>query len=244
MVFSHSYLADHTHFEPQIAALEGRYRVIAYDHRDHGRSGRASAPYTLDQLVADAVAVIEQTQAAPCHWVGLSTGGFVGARLALRHRALLRSVTLMDSSAEREPLYKRLKYRGMFAALGLVGIRPMLPTAMRSMFGASTRADPSQASLLEHWSERFAANDPQGLVRFGQAIFGREDIREALKSVDVPAQVIVGAEDAALPVACARRMAAALNAPLEIIERAGHLSTVEQPEAVNAALEAFVDRHR
>ena len=242
VIFSHSYLADHTHFEPQIAALEDRFRVIAFDHRDHGRSAQATRPYTIDDLVADGVAVIEHFGAAPCHWVGLSTGGFIGVRLALRHRSLLRSVTLIDTSAEREPLHKRAKYRGMFAALPLVGIRPMLGTAMRSMFGKSSFSDPSKASLLNHWRQRFAANDPQGLVRFGRAIFGRDDVSESLRSVDIPALVIAGAEDVALPLRRSERLAEVLRAPLEIIEDAGHLSTVEQPDAVSAALTSFLER--
>jgi len=242
VVLSPSYLVDHRHFEPQIAALEGRYRVVAYDHRDHGESSRAPGPYGLDDIVADAVAVIEASGAAPCHFVGLSTGGFVGLRLALRHRQLLRSLVLMDTSAEREALARRVKYEAMFAVLRLFGTRPLQRAAMRAMFGRSVLADPARADELDLWRQRIAAGDPSGLIRFGRAIFHRDGVLGELGSIDVPALVLVGEEDRSTPPFRARRLAAALpGARLETIPRAGHLSTLDNPAAVNAALAAFLD---
>ncbi len=242
VVLAHSYLVDHRQFEEQIAALEKSYRVIAYDHRDHGSSSRATAPYTLDDLVDDAVAVIEQTGAQPCHFVGLSTGGFVGLRLALHHRRLLRSLVLMDTSAESEPMYKRMKYKAMFLALRGLGVSPVIGTAMRAMFGHTTRKDPEQAAMLGVWRERIKANDPMALVRFGNAIFGRDDVLSQLKSLDIPTLIVVGEEDAALPPALSQHMSQAIpGARLEIIANAGHLSTIENPVAVNAVLVPFVE---
>ena len=157
VVLSHSYLVDHRQLEPQIEALSERYRVIAYDHRDHGRSGRARGPCEMKELVADAVRVIEQTGAAPCHWVGLSTGGFVGQRLALGHRELLQSLVLMDTSGEREPWSKHIEYEGMFLILRLFGVKPLQGTVMSLMFGSAFRGDPQRAEEVAAWRERIAA---------------------------------------------------------------------------------------
>lgn len=241
VVFSHSYLVDHRQFEAQMAALEDRYRVIAYDHRDCGRSSAATAPYHLQDLVRDAVGVIEATGAAPCHFVGLSTGGFIGLRLALHHRQLLTSLVLMDTSAEAESLVHRLKYNAMFLTLRAVGVRPLLGSSMRLMFGRSALKDPSRAGMLAAWKERIAANDPGALVRFGRAISARDNVLEALRDVDVPTLVMVGEEDRALPLPLAEHMAAAIpGARLEVIRAAGHLSTIERPDAVNAVLVPFI----
>lgn len=241
VVFSHSYLADHRHFEPQLAALSERYRVVAYDHRDHGQSGHATGRYTLDTLVDDAAAVIRQTGSGPCHWVGLSTGGFVGMRLAIRHPELLRSLVLMDTSAEPEPVKARIRYEGMFAVLRLAGITPLLSATRALMFGRSTLADPAHAEMVQTWTERIAAGDPRAIIRFGRAIFERTSVVEPLRSVSVPTLVLVGAEDRATPPRRARTIAQSIpGARLQIIERAGHLSTLEQPRAVEAALSAFL----
>jgi pimeloyl-ACP methyl ester carboxylesterase len=242
VVFSHSYLVDHRQFEAQMAALEESYRVIAYDHRDCGLSSTSATPYDLDDLVRDAVGVIEATGAAPCHFVGLSTGGFVGLRIALHHRELLASLVLMDTSAEAESLVHRLQYNAMFLTLRALGTRPLLGSAMRLMFGRSSLMDPSQAGVLSLWRERIAANDPGALVRFGRAISARDDVLQELRDVDVPTLVMVGEEDRALPPPLAAHMADAIPAArLEVIREAGHLITIEKPHAVNAVLVPFIE---
>lgn len=241
VVFSHSFLVDHRQFDAQIAALESRYRVIAYDHRDHGRSSRARTAYGLDDLVSDAVGVIEATGSAPCHFCGSSTGGFVGLRLAIGHRKLLRSVVLMDTSAERERWYRRLKYHVLFTALGVLGTGPVLGFAVRAMFGRTSRSDPSRAALLDEWARRIAGNDPAALQRFGRAVTARESVLEQLAHVEIPALVIVGDQDDTLPLPLSRHMAEAIRgARMEVIEGGGHLNTIECPEAVNAALLQFL----
>jgi pimeloyl-ACP methyl ester carboxylesterase len=241
VVFAHSFLADHRHFEPQIEALAGRYRVIAYDHRDHGRSGKASRRYGIYDLVADGVSVIDQTGVAPCHWIGLSTGGFVGMRIALERPELLRSLVLMDTAGGSEPWTRRLRYNAMLAVLRVLGVKPLIGEAMRAMFAASSFDDPELAGVLDEWRERMLANDPRGLIRFGKAIWSRDDVLDRLRELDLPTLVVVGDQDAALAPEISRRLADAIaGARLEIIERAGHLCTVERPERVSEVLAEFL----
>ena len=104
----------------------------------------------MEDLVADAVAIIEQTGAAPCHFVGLSTGGFVGMRLALHRPDLMRSVVLMGTSAEAEPLRNRIKYRPMFLALRVVGFGSLLDTTMKLMFGRRSRWERARSRRTRH----------------------------------------------------------------------------------------------
>ena len=242
VVFSHSYLADHTHFLPQIESISSRYRTLSFDHRDHGKSGHATVPYSMQTLVDDAISLIEQTGIAPCHWVGLSTGGFVGMRIAIQRPDLLASLVLMDTSAEAEPRLSRLRYEGMLLTLRLVGVKPLLSQTMELMFGASHRADPSKKTMLKHWQDRMAANDPAALIRFGKAIFGRDSVLEEMSQIRHPTLVIVGAEDTVTPLARAYRMAESIHgAQLEIIPAAGHMTTLEQPEYVNRVLTDFLD---
>lgn len=245
IVFSHSFLVDHRHFEPQIAALEDRYRILAYDHRDHGGSARTPTPYGMEDLYADAVAFLEATCDRPVHWIGLSTGGFVGVRLGIRRPELLRSLVLMDTSAEAEPWPNRLKYHLMLTTLEWVGFRPLIGEAMKAMFGPRFLSDPDRREERELWKGRMKANDRAALARFGRAIFSRDDLREEAGRIPVPTLVVVGERDRAKPVPEARRLAEGIpGARLEIIPHAGHLCTVEEPEAVNAVLSSFLDSNR
>jgi 3-oxoadipate enol-lactonase len=241
VVFSHSYWANHRHFEAQIAALEGRYRVIAFDHRDHGESSLAKTQYDLEDLVSDSLAILEQTCATPVHWVGLSTGGFVGMRIALRRPELFKSLTLMDTSAEPEPWYKHLKYQGMFLVLRTLGAGVLMFRVMREMFGASSLRDPSKAGMLREWRELMTKMDPHALIRFGKAIFGRDNVLAELTKLVVPTLVMAGAEDKAIAPKYARHMADVIpGARLKLVPGGGHLCTLEQPDTVNATLLSFL----
>lgn len=240
VVMSHSYLVDHRQFEAQIDALKDRYRVLAFDHRGHGSSDKPKAGYDMESLYADAVAFIEQTDAAPCHYAGLSTGGFVGLRLAIRQPELLKSLVLMDTSADAEPTLNRVKYEGMFAVLRSLGIQPLAGATMSIMFGPTFLNDPRRRDEVELWRERIVANDRHALVRFGHGIFSREPVVDRLANIQVPTLVLVGEHDVATPHFRAMRIADGIPGSLfSLVPAAGHLSTIENPEFVSAALLSF-----
>lgn len=242
VVFSHSFLVDSRQFGAQIEALSGRYRVVAFDHRDHGQSSRATGPYVLDDLVADAVGLIEQLELAPCHFIGLSTGGFVGMRVAYRRPDLLKSIVLMDTDAGAERPLARLKNTSLLTALRLVGIKPLMGSAMKAMFGPQFLKDPARRAEADVWRRRIRDNDPDALVRFGRAIFSRDDVLDRLRGVDLPCLVVAGDQDRALPKSAAPAMAATVpGARLEMIADAGHLCTIEKPDEATAVLASFLD---
>ena len=180
IVLSHSYLVDHRHFEPQIEALKSRYRVLAYDHRGHGRSDKPPDGYSMERIYGDGVAFLEALDTGPVHWIGLSTGGFVGMRIALRRPELLRSLVLMDTAADGEPVFNQVKYRAMFLILRAFGVGPVLDASMKAMFGRAFLKDPDRAEERARWRQRLKDNDFQALIGFGKAIFSRDDVTNQL----------------------------------------------------------------
>ncbi len=103
IVFSHGLLMSGEMFSEQVKALSGRYRCICYDHRGQSRSEVTDSGYEMDSLTEDAAALIRELDCAPCHFAGLSMGGFVGMRLAIRHPGLLKSLVLLETTADPEP---------------------------------------------------------------------------------------------------------------------------------------------
>jgi len=241
VVFAHSYLMDHRHFDPQIKALSAHYRVIAYDHRGHGQSDKTSKDNSMETIYEDGVGLLDALGIESCHWVGLSTGGFVGMRIAIRRPKRLRSLVLMDTSADPEPTLGRLKYTGMFALVRVAGFGPVLGTAMQALFGKTFMSDDRYKSEREEWRERLAANDARAVIRFGLGIFARESVLDAFPGISTRTLVIVGEEDEATPLSKAKRMAEAIpGARLEVIPKAGHICTLSDPARVNTLLEEFL----
>lgn len=245
IVFSHSYLLDNTHFRPQLDRLQDRYRCVAFDHRGHGESEKIAGRYGMEDLYADTVAFLETVVVDPCHFVGLSTGGYVGVRLAYRRPDLLRSLVLMDTSADAEAAWPLFQYRILLFLASFMGPRFVAKMAFPYLFGRSFRTNPDRATEAAAILEKMAAGDSPSMIAFGHAIFGRESVYSEMGGVTVPTMVVVGEEDVSTPVASGRRIAEAVpGSRLEIIPRAGHICTLEQPELVNTVLEKFISAHR
>ncbi len=112
---------------------------------------------------------------------------------------------------------------------------------MATMFGRSFLGDPGRREEVALWRERIAAADPAATIRFGNAIFARDDVRDRLRDIRTPTLIVVGAEDRAQPPVLSRRMADAIpGARLSVIPGAGHLATVEQPQAVRDVVLPFL----
>jgi pimeloyl-ACP methyl ester carboxylesterase len=245
IVFSHSYLADHYHFNPQMQALKDRYRCIAFDHRGHGQSEIPEDGYDMENLYEDAVGFIEALDCAPCHFVGLSTGGFIGVRIGIRRPDLVKSLVLMDTSADAEPEEALRQYRQMLFVVRWFGYRPVIGRVMPIFFASKFLNDPARQDEVKEWKRRFMANDRKAIVKFGNGIFRRASCYEELDKIQTPTLVMVGAEDPAQPLAKAERIANKIpGATLRVIPDAAHLCTVEEPAAVTSAIEEFLSNQK
>jgi pimeloyl-ACP methyl ester carboxylesterase len=140
IVFSHGLLMSGDMFREQVEALSDRYRCVSYDHRGQARSAVTETGYDMDSLTADAAALISELGAAPCHFVGLSMGGFIGMRLAIHHRNLLRSLVLMDTSADPEPEENKGPYRRLAFVGASCSARRSCPILPRPPLASDGRA--------------------------------------------------------------------------------------------------------
>ncbi|HET9752989.1 MAG TPA: alpha/beta fold hydrolase [Myxococcales bacterium] len=241
VVFSHGLLWSTALWRFQVAAFRERYRCITYDHRGQGKSEVTASGYDMDTLTEDAAALIDQLGAAPAHFVGLSMGGFVGMRLAARRPELVRSLALVETASDEEPLLNRPRYAAMAAMAQVVGMRPFVPKVMSIMFGRSFLNDPGRAALREGLVEELVANDASGTRRAVGGVIWRRPVPAAeLARIRAPTLVISGEEDAAVTSARSRRTAERIaGAKFVSLPRAGHSSSLEEPDALNRALEAF-----
>jgi len=245
VVFAHGLLFDRRIFDDQVAALQERYRVIAFDFRGHGGSEVTRGGYDMDSLAADAAGLIEALGAAPCHFAGLSMGGFVGLRLAARRPELLRSLVVLDSSADPEPRENLPKYRLLQAIACLFGLGVVAGRVMPILLGRTTMQDPARREMRELWTERVVGQDRVGVTRAVSGVLERAGVYDELPGIRVPVLILVGEEDTATVPAKSERMRDAIpSAELVAIPGAGHMSSIETPEAVTRAMAEFLARVR
>lgn len=241
IVFSHGLLMDRRMFEAQITALGDRYRCVSYDHRGQGQSAippESSIP--MDLLANDAIALIEQLDVAPCHFVGLSMGGFVGLRIAARRPDLLRSLVLLDTSAGPEDPKNVPKYRLMNAVARFFGTKPVTSQVQPILFGETFLNDPAKAAERNRWKEILQGR-PRDIHKAVRGVIERAGVEDEARKITIPTLVIVGEEDVATPTAKSRQLVSLIpNARLVTIPRAGHSSTIEEPQAVTETIREFL----
>jgi 3-oxoadipate enol-lactonase len=241
IVFAHGLLWSGRMFDAQVAALRARYRCVTFDFRGQGRSAVTRDGYDMDTLSQDTAALIEGLGLAPCHFAGLSMGGFIGMRLAARRPELLRSLILLETAADAEPPANVRRYRQFLIVERLLGPGVVAGRVMPILFGHTFLHDPARARERATWQRRLAANDRIGGQRATIGVIERRPIEDELGQITLPTLVIEGDEDIAVPPARAKRTAERIaGARLVMIPHAGHTCSVEEPTAVTAAIEDFL----
>jgi 3-oxoadipate enol-lactonase len=241
IVFSHGLLFTGEMFAAQTTELAPDYRCITYDHRGQGASEVTHGGYDMDTLTADAVELIEALEAGPCHFCGLSMGGFVGMRLAMQRPDLVRSLTLMETSADPEPRENVPRYRMLSLVARWLGIGLVTSRVLPIMFGSKFLNDPARHSERDAWITRIKAADRVGIMRATGGVIDRDGVHARLDTIACPTLVIVGDQDVATVPAKAERIHAGIaGSQLVVIPGAGHSSCVEEPDAVNDVLRRFL----
>lgn len=241
IVFSHGYLMSHRMFDAQIDALKSDYRIIAFDHRGHGGSVQVTSSYGMYDLVDDAIGVIENLAGESVHFIGMSTGGYVGVRLMVKRPELLKSVVLIDTAGGDEPKAALRQYNILLFCVRWFGIRSVYNRAIQILMGEKFRTDPARADQYNFWKQSILSLNNKAIAQFGKAIFGRDSVLDQLQDNNIPALIIVGEEDVPTPIAKAEKLRSVLaNAQLVKIPNAGHTSPVEEPAAVTAAIKNFI----
>lgn len=240
IVLGHSFLCSGEMWAQQVEPLAAAgYRVINVDARGHGESGRIDAGFTLYDMVEDVVAVLDRLEVRRAVWAGLSIGGMVALRAALVVPERVEALILLDTDAGPESAWKRFKYSALGRIATTVGLRPVLPQVERLMFGATTRRQ--RPDLVAEWRERFGGVHLPSILRMLRALQDRDDVVPRLPEIAVPALVVVGEEDVSLPPIHSRVLARGLSGSrLVEVPGAGHLSALERPEAVTAAMLEFL----
>jgi len=244
IVLLHGLLFDGDQWRGQIGPLAALGRVIVIDGPGHGRS-EVPPPFSLEDHARALVDALDALKVPRAVLVGLSWGGMLSMRVAIEHASRVAAMALIDTSGAEESRASRIKYRLFVAFAQRFGLpRRMLETQVAPlMFCPKTlAAHPEWVDRLTHTVNGYPR---LGVVRASKAVvIERKNVLARLGDVKVPTLVVCGREDAATVPAHSEALAAHIaGARLEWIEGAGHMTALEQPEALNDLLVPFVREH-
>jgi pimeloyl-ACP methyl ester carboxylesterase len=246
----HGFPLDHSMWVEQIAALAKEYRVLAPDLRGFGQTPLAAGESEADQLAArgiemhqyaaDLAAFLDALQIEePVTFVGFSMGGYVAWQFWKRRPQRLRALVLCDTRAvaDAEDAKKgRLEMAEHVCDWGSSRVADMM---LPKLLAAQSLAQKPQ--VVEAARQVIQSTDPRAIAAAQRGMAARPDVTEWLPRMDLPALVLVGAEDAISRVEEMQQVAEAMpRAEFKVIANAGHMAPVENPEEVNTAMARFM----
>jgi 3-oxoadipate enol-lactonase len=220
-------------WQPQIDALSTRFRLVAFDHRGHGDSPVPPTPYTIADLGADVVALMDHLGVEHASYAGLSIGGMVGIWLGASASERLDRLVLMCTSAYAPPPSRWLDRA---VAVRSAGTTAVIADAVVSGWFTPEWAQAHPEVVAAHRA-MIVATDPEGYSGCCEALSAM-DLRDDLPSVAVPTLVIGARQDLALPTEHQQLIADAVpGARLELVDDAAHIASAQQSETVNRLIE-------
>jgi pimeloyl-ACP methyl ester carboxylesterase len=195
------------------------------------------ANHTEGDSIADIAAAILRDAPPRFALLGFSMGGYIAFELFRQAPLRVAKLCLLDTSARPDTPEATAKRRQKIAITRDGGFSRTLDGA----FEDAVHPDHQGRADLRALSKAMSlAIGPEIYMRQQEAIIGRVDSQPTLREIQVPTAVIVGDADKITPVEGAREMADGIaGATLTVVERAGHLAVLEQPEAVNGAIVAW-----
>lgn len=221
LAFACAHLTDERLYAAQIAALDADYECTVFAFREHD---------SLDGMAEELLANTPPRFTL----VGLSLGGYLAFEVIRRQLSRLQRLVLMDTTAVADHPARRAGRYADIAKVKAGGIEALIPELPARWMHPS---HVQRADLTELMTDMARSIGARGQFNQQSAMLGRPDSHENLGRVMVPTLVMCGRNDPVTPVADHEAMAAMISGSrLEIIENCGHLSTIEQPEAVNRVL--------
>ena len=240
VVFIHGHPFNRSMWAPQLAALRDQYRVIVPDLRGYGESPVIPGMVTMAELAADIRGLLGRLGVESAALAGLSMGGLVMMELAVAEPARWWALGFIATTAQPPSPEDAAARLEMARTAEERGMGPIAETMGPRLFGPH----PGEALTAQITSMMLATN-PLGAAAALRGRARRPDYRPMLRSLRTSSFVCTGDHDGYSTAEVTSELVAYLRDPeVVLLKDTGHLPNLEQPEAFNDHLLAFLDRNR
>lgn len=239
IVFVHGFPLNRSTWDPQIAALGARYRVIVPDLRGFGDSPHTPGSNGLSLYAMDLAALLDHLNIGQVVLAGHSMGGYIALAFARQSIGRLIGLALISTRPGADTPEAANGRRALAERVKKEGVQAVAETMAPKMISAHSQAQ--YPALVEQVKAIMSSASVDGVVEALTAMANRDDSTMLLPTLKLPTLVLTGESDTLISPDESRKMAQVIpNARLSLIPHAGHLPSLEAPDAVNQALEAFL----
>ena len=221
--------------------LAAGYRVLRFDNRGIGQSGKPAGPYSSKMLADDAKALVDALGITDFHLMGVSMGGMIAQEYALSYPQDLRSVTFGCTYAAPGPFCSRMfaMWADLAPVLGVPFVMRDVTLWAFTLPFFEERGD----DLAEFETAMRYMDQPVHAYLAQLAVIQQHDTTSRLGEVAVPSLVLAGEEDILIPVSLSRRIHEAIPGSEWATTKGGHACVWEHPDEFNQTFLDFVRRH-
>jgi 3-oxoadipate enol-lactonase len=218
-------------WDEQVPAFSQSFRMLRYDTRGHGQSQVPPGPYTMDELGADVLELLDRLGIERASFCGLSIGGMIGMWCASEAPERIERLVLCCTVPHFPPPELWNERADTVRAQGM---EPMVEPALERWLPPETRRVRPVAE--EHLRAMIASTPPEGYAGCCEAIRDM-DLRGRLGAIAAPTLVLAGSDDPSTPKDKVRPIADAIaGAGFVVIDDAAHIANMAQPDAFNRAV--------
>ncbi|HEX2215249.1 MAG TPA: alpha/beta fold hydrolase [Xanthobacteraceae bacterium] len=236
LTFSNSLRTDHTMWAPQIPDFAHHFRILRYDVRGHGQTEATPAPYTLDLLARDIVALWDHLGIKKSHWCGLSLGGMTGMHLGTDYPDYCDKLVICDCRGDSPPdIVEQWKKRSELVRAK--GVGALADESINAWFGPEQKErDKDFIAAVRRTIEETSAD---GYVGCAMAL---TELKTAARVREIKAKTLflVGSKDGPHPGLMKAMHEDLPGSQYVVIEDATHLSNLTHPKEFNAAVRRFL----
>ncbi|MGQ4272903.1 3-oxoadipate enol-lactonase [Terrihabitans sp. B22-R8] len=234
LVLSNSMGTTHEMWQPQLAAFAQRFRVVRYDRRGHGQSDSPEAPYTIEELAADSLAVMDAAGVTKAHWLGLSMGGMIGLWIAANAPERVEKLVVSSAATFMGPPEL---WNGRIKTAQNRGVEPLAAPTMQRWFTPEFLKE--NADAVGAIRGQFLQTSVDGFA--GSCAAMRDmDQRESARNISAPTLVIAGSDDQGTSPAEGAFIVSRVPDARGVILKGSHIINVEQPDAFTKTVLEFL----
>ncbi len=239
VIFIHGFPFDKSSWEPQITFLKTKHRVIAYDIRGFGKSTTNDIGESINLFADDLIGFMDSLKIGKAIICGLSMGGYIALNVISRFPERFEAIILCDTQCIADSTEAKEKRKQTIAQINGGGLDLFTDTFLKNIFCRNTLENKKE--IVDKIRKIILSTSTKVITGTLRALALREESCSKLEEIKVPALIICGKEDIITPPAQAEFLNSKIkNSVIHIIDKAGHMSNLEQPDVFNKHLNNFL----
>lgn len=239
IIFIHGFPFNKSMWNSQVESLKDSYRLITYDIRGHGKSDAGNEDFSIDLFVSDLIGLMDALKIDRAIVCGLSMGGYIALNAINKYKNRFDALILADTQCIADSPEAKEKRTQAIEGIRKNGVEKYAGESVKNLFASGSFI--TREKEVADVREMILKTSEQSLCSTLQALSVRKETCHILSEIKVPVLIMVGKEDKLTPPAAAMVLYEKIKGSLlRIIDNAGHVSNLENPEEFNLQLKNFV----